>query len=274
MRRRRLAGVFDEADALALIAARATLSAAASEGRMLAVNTDEATATAAAAASGRVWLAVLNTHGRQVLAGEPEAVERAQASLEAAGVRCRPLPVNRAYHTPLMDGARRSLAAKLQGMRLQPPSVPLGCNGTGGWHTEHSAVDADYWAAHVATAVRWADNMEALAGRAPSLVVEVGSGSSLAPLLAEATAPAAEDLRPISTLRHPKVHRAVRLASLATAHVPCRPCPPPPLPTSPHSPHSPPWPPLVPLRWTGPMAWRTKSASARPSVRCGRRACR
>ena len=74
---------------------------------MLAVNADEATAAAAAATEPtKLWMAVLNAKGRQVIAGEPEAVERVAAKLAAEGVKSRPLPVNRAYHTPLMAEAQ------------------------------------------------------------------------------------------------------------------------------------------------------------------------
>ena len=159
-------------------------------------------AAAAAAAPGKLWLAVRNTAGRQVLAGEPAAVAAAAAALKAEGVKCRALPLNRAYHTPLMGAAAAALAERLAAMRLSAPAVPLLCNGTGGWMEAATACDARYWAAHVATAVRWADNMEALAQKAPALAVEVGSGNALAPLLAECEA--AAELTTIPTLRHPK----------------------------------------------------------------------
>ena len=56
-------------------AVRARLSAdGAPEGKMLAVISDEATARAAIASEEKVWMAVLNARGRQVLAGEVEAV--------------------------------------------------------------------------------------------------------------------------------------------------------------------------------------------------------
>ena len=215
-----LAGVFAEADALKLIATRARLSSEeAPEGKMLAVNSDEATAVAAAATEeGNVWMAVLNARGRQVIAGDVAAVDRVSAALTAQGIKNRPLPVNRAYHTPMMRSTQLALAKLLEAMPLRAPSVPLCCNGTGTWMEEGTATDANYWAAHVASAVRWADNMDALASKAPdaskppAMVVEVGSGSSLAPLLAECTHANAEQLRTLTTLRHPKVHYADGLA--------------------------------------------------------------
>lgn len=226
-----LAGVFTEADALSLIAARARLSAAAPEGAMLAASVSAARAEQLAAASpGTLWVAVGNAPKRQVLAGEKEAVMEAQRQLAADGIRSRLLPLPRAYHTPMMSSVQAALAKHLSTMQLSPPSLPLCCNGSGGWMDAATATSASYWAAHVATAVRWTENMAALAQLAPSLVVEVGSGSSLAPLLAESDAGGASQLRSLPTLRHPRVNWAdgaadsevfaEALCSLWSEHVP------------------------------------------------------
>ena len=149
-----LAGVFDEADALALIAQRAQRSAAAAEGAMLAISAtrDEAEDLArehGAAHAGQLWLAVSNAERRQVLAGAPAAVAAAAAALEATGKRGRLLPITRAYHTPMMAEAQRALAETLRGLALRPPSTPLCCNGSGGWMAPSTATDPLYWAAHV-----------------------------------------------------------------------------------------------------------------------------
>ena len=50
----------------------------------------------------------------------------------------------------------------------------------------------------------WADNMDTLASAAPAVVLEVGSGNALAPLLAECAAPGADALEPVATLRAPR----------------------------------------------------------------------
>ena len=201
-----LCGVLSEEDALTLIATRAALSESAPEGAMLACPIDPLRARAVVAEyPGQLWLAVQNAPRRQVLAGEVQAVAAAEAQLVADGIRCRKLPVTRAYHTPLMAGVQSALLLKLVGMELKAPAVPLACNGSGAWMSPETAVDPSYWAAHVATAVRWADNMDLLASRAPAHVLEIGAGSSLAPLLAECQAAGADELQPLATLRHPKV---------------------------------------------------------------------
>ena len=104
-----------------------------------------------------------------------------------------------------MADAQAELAAQLAGVPLAAPAIPLACNGTGGWMDGATARDARYWAAHVATAVRWADIIDALASKAPALVLEVGGGGALAPLLAEGTADGADGLRTLGSLRHPRV---------------------------------------------------------------------
>ena len=218
-----LAGVFEEADALRLIGERALLSDEAAEGAMLAVvcgrdeaeqlaATHGAAAAAAAEAAGKgegegeggLWLAVSNAAKRQVLAGSPAAVAAAERAIKAAGKKCRRLPMPRAYHTPMMAAAQRALAVTLRTFTLRKPTVPLCCNGTGGWMDAATALDADYWAAHVASGVLWTENMDMLATMAPATVVEVGSGNALAPLLAECAVPGADELNQVTTLRAPK----------------------------------------------------------------------
>ncbi|KAL3928627.1 MAG: hypothetical protein SGPRY_002309 [Prymnesium sp.] len=200
-----LCGVFSEEAALRLIAARARLSQEAPEGRMLLCPVDATRALSLTQVHrDKLWLAVSNAPRRQVLAGEPSAVAAVEAALKTEGLKPRMLPVNRAYHTPLMSGAQAALLCELDGVELKPPALPLACNGRGGWMSPQVAVDPSYWAAHVATAVLWAANMEVLATKAPAQVVEIGAGSSLFPLLSECTAPNADALWPLPTLRHPR----------------------------------------------------------------------
>lgn len=209
-----LAGVWSEADAVRLIALRARLSEEARPGGMLAVQTSAdrmARLAAMPAFLGRVFVAVENTAGRQVLAGEEGALVAAASVLLEEGVKSRRLPIPRAYHTPLMSSVTDGLAAALAGVQLAPPRLPLACNGTGGWLEPATALDPAYWAAHVSSPVKWTDNMDriaALAAGGGALVLELGSGGSLAPLLAECQAAGASDLTLLPTLRQPRLAAA------------------------------------------------------------------
>jgi len=206
-----LAGVWSEDDALRVIALRAKLSEEAQFGAMLAALVSAKRAAelvATPAFQGKLFVAVENTAARQVIAGEEGALLAAAAALTAEGAKSRRLPMNRAYHTPLMGSVEQGLVAALASIALSAPSLPLACNGTGGWMDAATATDAAYWAGHVASRVRWTDNMDLLAALAlggGALVLEVGSGESLAPLLAECDAPGAAELMPLATLRHPRV---------------------------------------------------------------------
>jgi acyl transferase domain-containing protein/non-ribosomal peptide synthetase component F/acyl carrier protein len=209
-----LAGVWSEADAVKLISLRARLSEDARPGGMLAAQTSAdrvSRLTAMPAFAGRVFMAVENTAGRQVLAGEEAALLSVAALLQDEGIKSRKLPMPRAYHTPLMSSVSEGLATALSGIQLAPPRLQFACNGTGGWMEPATATDPAYWAAHVSSPVKWTDNMDLIAGLAAgggALVLELGSGGSLAPLLAECQADGAAELTLLPTLRQPRLAAA------------------------------------------------------------------
>ena len=136
-----LAGVFDEADALALIAARAAVGGGA-EGAMLAVAATRPRGRRGRRRRARRVAAVRNTAGRQVLAGEPADVAAAAAALKAEGVKCRALPLNRA--SPHADDGRRRRRPRraARGDHAQAAVGAALCNGTGGWMEAATATDA------------------------------------------------------------------------------------------------------------------------------------
>jgi len=80
-----------------------------------------------AAAQGEVVQAAnFNSPGQVVIAGKKTAVERAIAVLNAKGAkRALILPVSAPSHTPLMKSAADNLAAKLAGITIQPPTLPV-----------------------------------------------------------------------------------------------------------------------------------------------------
>jgi len=113
-----LAGVLPEEDALALIATRARLSEEAQPGGMLAVALSAARAAEVAAMPshrGKVWLAVRNSGGRTVLAGDDDALLAVQAPLDS-GVSL--LNYEIAHHQRTTTGA-----ARLGGRPLAPAAA-------------------------------------------------------------------------------------------------------------------------------------------------------
>jgi [acyl-carrier-protein] S-malonyltransferase len=116
-----------------------------------------------------------------VVSGTVAGVAAAGPVLKAAGARrVLPLPVGGAFHTPLMEPARRDLDRALAQASYAPPAVPV-----------LSAVDARPYAGDVAgtlsrqltAPVRWREVVEALPAYGVDTVVEVGPGGVLAGLV-------------------------------------------------------------------------------------------
>ncbi len=152
----------------------------------------------AAEAQGAVLEAVnFNGPGQVVVAGDAAAVARAVAAARGAGAkRALVLPVSVPSHCALMRPAAERLAARLAGLELRAPRVPVLHN------VDVTAVDVtavDVTAVDVTVAapvagiterlcqqlyrpVRWTETVRAMAARGLVLAVEFGPGKVLAGL--------------------------------------------------------------------------------------------
>lgn len=126
---------------------------------------------------GRLELAVSNGPAHHVVAGPPAAVEAARAWLAEHDVAGEQLPVDRAFHTALLDPMLDELHAAVGKAELRPVQVEFvsGLDGTAypvGW-----LPDADYL---VRQARRTADFHAVLRTLAPrGALVELGPGAPL-----------------------------------------------------------------------------------------------
>lgn len=83
------------------------------------------------ATGGVVVVANLNAPGQIVISGEKGALAAAAERLTAAGAkRCIPLKVAGAFHSPVMDPARRALEDALASVAMSDPRVPVVSNVT------------------------------------------------------------------------------------------------------------------------------------------------
>jgi len=73
--------------------------------------------------------------------------------------------------------AVRAAAARI---RLHPPQIPFVSNATGTWITAASATDSEYWSAHSARAMLFAQGMECILKTSERTVLVVGPGRALA----------------------------------------------------------------------------------------------
>jgi [acyl-carrier-protein] S-malonyltransferase len=178
-----VAGSLDERCAVRLAAARAQAMAQCQDGQppqaMRAVSGLGAAALAALLAGGDAHIAIVTGAAGFVLAGRADAMPALEQAARAAGAQVRPLPVQVASHTPLMQGAVQPLLELLRKARFYAPRVPVLAGISG---EKVSDVDAARrtLARQVAETIRWDDCMDACVEAGVDKVLELGPGAALA----------------------------------------------------------------------------------------------
>ncbi len=187
-----LAGVFDFATGLELVAARGQLmqeAAEASDGGMVAlIGADEARAEEVCRKAGQGEILVcanFNAPGQIVLSGHRTACDRAVEIAGETGLRATALTVAGAFHSPLMQPAADRMAEILGRVEMQPPTCPVWSNVTAARHDpENPELLRQRLVEQIVQPVRWAQGCAALAAEhAESAYHELAPGSVLRGLM-------------------------------------------------------------------------------------------
>jgi len=194
-----LAGVFDLADAVRLVAARGRLMQAMPTGSMLSVALDEAVLTDRLPRT--LSLAAVNGPELCVVSGPDDAVRGFAADLTAAGIASRLLHTSHAFHSAMMAPVVEAFTAEVSRTNLRPPARPYLSTRTGDWITDAQATDPAYWGGHLRDTVRFAAGIRRLLDAGTNVLVEVGPGTTLASLAR--MAPGARAATVVSTLPAP-----------------------------------------------------------------------
>lgn len=182
-------GALSFADALPLVRYRAqAMQDAVAEGAgamaaILGLDDDAVRAACAEAANGEVLEAVnFNSPGQVVIAGDKAAVERGMEAAKARGAkRALPLPVSVPSHCALMKPAAEKLAAYLQGVSIQAPTIPVLHNADVRSYSQAGEIK-DALARQLYQPVRWVETVQALAAAGVTQIAECGPGKVLAGL--------------------------------------------------------------------------------------------
>ena len=184
------AGVLDFQDAIKLVELRGKLmqeAVPAGTGAMSAIiglDNDKIATCCEDAAQGQVVSAVnFNSPGQTVIAGNKEAVERAGVLLKAAGAkRVLPLPVSVPSHCELMKPAAIKLAAALEGVAFNTPSISVINNVDVEVESDPIKIK-EALVRQLFRPVRWTEIIEKMAGNGITLQIEAGPGKVLSGLV-------------------------------------------------------------------------------------------
>jgi amino acid adenylation domain-containing protein len=166
---------------------------------------------------GELALAAINGPENFVVSGRAEPLARLCARLEADGVRCRPLPVARGFHSPLMAPMLPDLERAADRIAYRPSRIPVISNVTA-LPLSSAAVNGAYWRAHAAAPVRFADGVSALVDAGANAFIEVGPTATLLGLVQQVIAGDRQPLL-LPSLRKGKDDLEVALDSLAALYV-------------------------------------------------------
>ena len=139
-------------------------------------------AVCAECANGQVLApANYNCPGQIVVAGEPDAVARAEEAWKAAGKRATRLATSGAFHSPLMASAADPFKEFLETIDFADPCVPLICNTDAQCVLANDVVDR--LVAHLTHPVRFEESVRVLADAGATDFAEVGFGGVLSGLV-------------------------------------------------------------------------------------------
>ncbi|MFC9846628.1 type I polyketide synthase [Streptomyces sp. NPDC060223] len=144
-----VAGALSVADGMRLMCRRGRLMRDTEPGAMLAVfapleRVRQLLDESDPSGYGRLELAVSNGPSHHVVAGRPQAVEAARTWLAGHGVAAEPLPVDRAFHTELLDPVLDELRLAVEKTELRPVQVAFISGLDGAVRAPGWLPDADY----------------------------------------------------------------------------------------------------------------------------------
>ena len=184
-----VAGVFDFADAVRLVALRGELMEQAGRGKgtmaaVLGLERDTVeNAVEAGREAGPVWVCNVNAPGQLVIGGSYEGVEAASAAAKESGARrVMPLSVAGPFHTSYLQEAADKLYEALTAVTIKPCAIPVYANVTGKPHGEPDSIRRTL-SAHVTHPVLWMDCVEAMASAGCARWYEMGPGRTVSGLI-------------------------------------------------------------------------------------------
>lgn len=191
------AGALSFTDGLSLVAIRASEMQKCCEkvpGTMAAViKLDDETIERICAGIPGVVPANYNSPGQVVISGEEAAVQAACVALKEAGAkRALPLSVSGAFHSPLMEPARKALAAAIEAIPFQTPFCPVYQNVTAAPETDPETIKHNILL-QLTSPVRWTATVQRMIADGATHFVELGPGEVLQGLVRR-IAPAPEEL--------------------------------------------------------------------------------
>ncbi|WP_024801103.1 type I polyketide synthase [Nocardia sp. BMG51109] len=209
-------GVFPTADAAAVVAARGRLMQRLRPGAMLSVRaSDVEVAESIVGQESTVAIAASNGPNATVVSGDEEAVTAIGKYWRARGRRTKRLRVERAFHSPHLDGMLDEYRRVVAAAGPRSSAIPVVSNVTGEFATTEQLCSPDYWVAQARHAVLFRDGVHTLADAGATLFLEAGPGEALAGMTHECLTDGGHSVAAALRRGQPEVRSLLRAVATA-----------------------------------------------------------
>ncbi|WP_444465667.1 type I polyketide synthase [Streptomyces violaceus] len=216
-----VSGALDLDSATRLVAARGRVMQTVTEqGAMLAVRASEADVSALLGPQDRIGVAAVNGPDAVVVSGHREEVVALRDRLVARGIAAKPLAVDQAFHSPLMDPILDEFARSIGELPAGRIAIPVVSTTSGREATIEELTSVAHWVNHVRQPVRFFTAVQRAREAGANVFLDVGPGAALAGIIKEAFAGAGvDDALVLSPARRDRDAVDTMIASLAQLHV-------------------------------------------------------
>ncbi|MEO5342615.1 MAG: type I polyketide synthase [Gammaproteobacteria bacterium SHHR-1] len=179
-----IAGLFRLEDAMRIVIARGRLMGSATgEGGMLSVEApQEQIEPLLQDQADRLCVAVVNSPQQCVISGFAEPLAALRSQLEAEGIRCQPLKVSHAFHSPQMDSILDEFEQVFAGVEFGQLAFPIISNTSARPVEAAEMASPGYWRRHLRGTVRFSDSIIWLGEQGQRYFLEIGPAPTLSNL--------------------------------------------------------------------------------------------
>ncbi len=176
-----IAGVMSLSDVLRVLVLRGRVMDEAPEGAMTSVPAGEETVRRLI--GDALDIAALNAPEASVVSGTVEDIRLLERKLEGTPQAAKRIKIDVAAHSRQLDGQLERFREGFAGGNFGRASVPLVSSMKGAMAAGDDMTSADYWVAHLRNTVRFTDAVKCTLDQADCIVIEVGPGQTLGPLV-------------------------------------------------------------------------------------------
>ncbi len=182
------AGVMTLAEAVSMVALRGVIMhESVADGAMASILANENQVRSLLAQHEGVHVAAVNTDENVTVSGHRDNVAKVVAAARAARLFAETLPMQHAFHSPLMGAGAARFEAGLHGINFCDPDTILISSQTGQPVLRGAEVGGAYWSAHLCNAVLFRDAMKTALALGATTFIEIGGSAALSGLGAQIT---------------------------------------------------------------------------------------